>query len=232
MSALEVIGLHVTFGGRLAVRDLSLQVDAGEALGVIGPNGAGKTTMIDAVTGFVRYQGSVLIAGTSIDGCPPHERVARGIARTFQAVELFDDLTVRENLAVSPMSSRPSIARALALTGLVGVAEHRAGDLTRPVRTVVGLARAIAATPAVILLDEIAAGLPASARSAMLHQLHDVMASGTALVVIDHDREFIERLCSRVIAMDAGAITADSQRDDVHRGERATTPPHGAATGP
>ena len=97
-SVFRARGVSVSFGGVRAVAGVDLEIESGELVGLIGPNGAGKTTFIDAITGFVRAEGSVELAGTSLDGLPPHVRAQRGLARTWQTVELFDDLTVKENL--------------------------------------------------------------------------------------------------------------------------------------
>src|SRR6476660_3299892 len=100
-SVLSARGITVSFGGVHAVVDVSLDVEPGQLVGLIGPNGAGKTTFIDAVTGFVPHGGSVSVDGRDITGAPPHVRARRGLTRTWQATELFDDLTVRENLTVA-----------------------------------------------------------------------------------------------------------------------------------
>ena len=97
---LATTGLSVRFGGVHAVEDVDLAVEEGQLVGLIGPNGAGKTTFIDAITGFVRYTGVVELDGRDLAGLPPHARARRGLARTWQSTELFDDLTVRENLEV------------------------------------------------------------------------------------------------------------------------------------
>ena len=107
MSAvLQAVGLSVRFGGVRAVEDVDVTVDEGQLVGLIGPNGAGKTTFVDAVTGFVRYTGRVELDGKDLAGMAPHARARRGLARTWQSTELFDDLTVRENLTVA--AERPS----------------------------------------------------------------------------------------------------------------------------
>ena len=98
---LSARGVSVSFGGVHAVIDVDLDVEPGQLVGLIGPNGAGKTTFIDAVTGFVHHRGTVALDGIDITGCRPHARARRGLARTWQAIELFDDLTVRENLTVA-----------------------------------------------------------------------------------------------------------------------------------
>jgi len=106
-SVFRARGVSVSFGGVRAVAGVDLELEAGELVGLIGPNGAGKTTFIDAVTGFVRSEGTVELGGDPLDGLPPHVRAQRGLARTWQTVELFDDLTVRENLTVAAKGGRP-----------------------------------------------------------------------------------------------------------------------------
>src|SRR5436190_134413 len=108
-SVLEATGVSVSFGGVHAVVDVDLEVQEGQLVGLIGPNGAGKTTFIDAITGLVRYRGRVTLDGSDLTGAPPHIRARAGLARTWQSIELFDDLSIRENLLVS--SHRPSVWR-------------------------------------------------------------------------------------------------------------------------
>ncbi|HWQ01996.1 MAG TPA: ATP-binding cassette domain-containing protein, partial [Gaiellaceae bacterium] len=105
-AALRASGISVAFGGLRALDEVDLEVADGRLVGLIGPNGAGKTTFIDAISGFVPYRGTVALDGRTLDGLSPHVRARRGLARTWQSIELFDDLTVRENLAVA--SYRPS----------------------------------------------------------------------------------------------------------------------------
>src|ERR1700684_787635 len=100
-SVFRARGVSVSFGGVRAVAGVDLEIESGELVGLIGPNGAGKTNFIDAITGFVRSEGSVELAGDRLDGLPPHVRAKRGLARTWQTVELFDDLSVREDLTVA-----------------------------------------------------------------------------------------------------------------------------------
>ena len=122
MSVLRTTNLSVRFGGVHAVEDADVAVGEGELVALIGPNGAGKTTFIDAITGFVRYTGRAELDGKDLEGMAPHERARRGLARTWQSTELFDDLSVRENLTVA--AHRPSF---LALVGdLVGKRETTA----------------------------------------------------------------------------------------------------------
>jgi sulfate-transporting ATPase len=207
MSALEVTGVTVMLGGRTVLHDVEMRVEAGEGVGVVGPNGAGKTTLIDAVTGFVPYRGRVRLRGEPLDRLGPHERAARGLVRTFQGVETFDDLSVRENVAVSPTTTPASVAWALAVTGLRHEADRLARELPRSARTMVGLARAVATSPRVLLLDELAAGIDESVRSTLVRVITDVKTSGTAVVVIDHDLAFVEAVCPRVMNLLDGEMT-------------------------
>src|SRR5258708_627085 len=145
-------GVSVSFGGVKAVVGVDLEVDEGQVVGLIGPNGAGKTTFIDAITGFVRYSGTVELAGMKLDGLPTHARARRGLARTWQTVELFDDLSVRENLTVAARGggahaargvrslradaggSGASVDEELALLQLDGVADAMPSELSQAER--------------------------------------------------------------------------------------------------
>jgi len=125
-SVFRARGVSVSFGGVRAVAGVDLEIEAGELVGLIGPNGAGKTTFIDAITGFVRSEGTVELGGTTLNGLPPHVRAQRGLARTWQTVELFDDLTVRENLTVAAKGGKG---------GRPGGPDRKIRDLIRPART-------------------------------------------------------------------------------------------------
>ena len=145
-AVLRVSGLSVAFGGVHALRDVTLEVREGELVGLIGPNGAGKTTLVDAVSGFVRYAGRVELTGTDIGGLPPYKRARRGLGRTWQSTELFDDLDVRENLTVA--SRTGASAAALDLVGMDWAAEAMPAQLSMGQRKLVGVARALAARTA------------------------------------------------------------------------------------
>jgi ABC-type branched-subunit amino acid transport system ATPase component len=142
---LRVTGLSVSFGGVHALRGVTLEVREGELVGLIGPNGAGKTTLVDAVSGFVGYTGQVELAGAELSGLPPYERARRGLGRTWQSTELFDDLDVRENLMVASRGGPD--AGALGLVGMDWAAEAMPGQLSMGQRKLVGVARALAAKP-------------------------------------------------------------------------------------
>ena len=178
---LQIDHLTVRYGGLLANDSVSLAVAAGEVVGLIGPNGAGKSTLVDAVCGFVPYHGGVSLRGRSIDGLPPHRRSRAGLSRTWQSVELFTDLTVRANVEVADRivtagsffadAFRPGRHRrhdrvdaALDAVGLSDVAGSYPRELSLGQRKRLGVARALAGTPAIVLLDEPAAGLDTAER--------------------------------------------------------------------
>ena len=218
--ALQVSALDVRFGGLVALEDVSLVVGVGELVGLIGPNGAGKTTLIDAATGFVRYQGSVCVSGDSIDGLRPDQRVSRGLARTFQSLELFEDLTVRENVSVGPHNATAAVDDALGKMGLAAVADQLPVTLPPSTRRCVALARALATLPRVLLLDEVAAGLDHDERAALAAGLRGIALDGCGVLLVDHDLVLVAELCHRVVVLDAGKVIASGPPEQVRHDER------------
>ncbi|MGI9080222.1 MAG: ATP-binding cassette domain-containing protein, partial [Acidimicrobiales bacterium] len=176
-AALDVADLTVRLGRTEVVKGVSLAVAERTVVGVVGPNGAGKTTLVDAVTGFVASSGSVAIGGRPAGHLRPHRRVALGVARTFQSLELFEDLTVGENLAVAAHGAgvragdpRPPAERAAwaaATAGVDDIVGAVPGQLSYGRRKQVALARALAAGPSVLLRDEPTAGLDGAGRRAL-----------------------------------------------------------------
>ena len=196
MSVLSARGISVSFGGVHAVIDVDLDVEPGQLVGLIGPNGAGKTTFVDAVTGFVPHRGTVELAGTDITGLSPHARARQGLARTWQAIELFDDLTVRENLTVAadhpsvrhggarscsagPVDRSQAMDEALDVFALGALADVTPSELTQGQRKLVAVARALAARPKLLCLDEPAAGLDAQESVAFGRHLREIVDRGT-----------------------------------------------------
>jgi ABC-type branched-subunit amino acid transport system ATPase component/ABC-type branched-subunit amino acid transport system permease subunit len=223
VAALSVQGLTVRYGGVLALDDVSLEVPFGAIVGLIGPNGAGKTTLVDAVTGFAPCSGTVTLVGRALGGLRPHERVRAGLGRTFQSIELWDDLTVDENVRVGLAArrtslDRDSLDRVFQVLGLDDVRRRPAGELSQGRRKLVSVARALIAEPTVLLLDEPAAGLDSTESQWLGERLREVRDWGVTVVLIDHDMDLVLGLCDDVQVLDFGRLIAsgapDSIRDD------------------
>ena len=217
-AVLSVTGLSVAFGGVHALRDVTLEVREGELVGLIGPNGAGKTTLVDAVSGFVRCAGRVELAGADIGGLPPYERARRGLGRTWQSTELFDDLDVRENLTVA--SRDGSAGQALDLVGMGWAAGARPADLSMGQRKLVGVARALAARPRLLCLDEPAAGLDTRESAELGARLRALADQGQSMLLIEHDMGLVLGICDRVIVLEFGRVIADGLPDVVRQDPR------------
>jgi branched-chain amino acid transport system ATP-binding protein len=234
---LSARSLTVSYGGVLAVDGVSLDLDAGTLAGLIGPNGAGKTSLIDALSGFVAYEGSVELDGLALDGLPPHERVRRGLVRSFQSVELFDDLDVRGNLLVaaerltvwgalrdlvvprrSPIAAR--LDRAVDVSGVGHLLGRRTAELSEGERKLVGLCRALVTDPAVLLLDEPAAGLDTGESALLGERLRAVVGAGTAVLLIDHDMDLVLDVCDVVHVVDGGRLIASGTPAEVRGDDR------------
>jgi branched-chain amino acid transport system ATP-binding protein len=233
---LSARSLTVSYGGVRAVDGVSLDLEAGILTGLIGPNGAGKTSLIDALSGFVSYEGSVELGGVSLDGLPPHQRVRRGLARSFQSVELFDDLDVRGNLLVAaerltvwgalrdlvvPRRSATAarLDRAVDVAGVGHLLGRRTGELSEGERKLVGLCRALVTDPAVLLLDEPAAGLDTGESARLGERLRAVVDAGTAVLLIDHDMDLVLDVCDVVHVVDGGRHIAVGTPADVRGDE-------------
>jgi sulfate-transporting ATPase len=217
--------MTVRFGGVVALEDLTLDVVPGKVLGLIGPNGAGKTTAIDAITGFVRpAAGDVQLTGRSIRSLPVYRRSRAGDSRSFQSLELFEDLTVLENLRTAsderdwragltglvwpadpPLHS--AAVAAIQEFGLGGDLHQKVSDLSFGRRRLVGIARAVATQPSVLLLDEPAAGLGETESrelAALVRRLADEW--GIAVLVVEHDMTFVMGVCDELVVLDFGRV--------------------------
>ncbi len=225
---LSIRDLSVRYGGVVALDGVSFDVPAGEIVGLIGPNGAGKTTLVDTLSGAVEPSaGEMLFDGQPITALPTHMRARRGLVRTYQSLELFEDLTVRENLLVASetvsirkavrdlfLPARPdpaaleAVEAALEVCGLQDVADQRPPDLSHGRRKLVGVARALAKRPKLILLDEPAAGLDSNETGALADQLARLPDSGMSVLLIDHDMSLVMSISSTVQVLDFGIIIA------------------------
>ena len=236
-AVLEIVELNAGYGGVPVVRDVSLTVHSGEVVALLGANGAGKTTLLDAVTGFAPSTGDVRLNGTPLSGLPPHRRTRRGLARTWQSLELFDELTVRENVQVAataltvrsmlidlvwPGRRRTTAdpADALALLGLESLADRRPASLSLGQQKLVGVARALAGSPSCLLLDEPAAGLDTGESAELGRRLHAIARRGTAVLLVDHDMDLVLEVCSHVYVLDFGRVIAAGTPSAIRRDER------------
>jgi branched-chain amino acid transport system ATP-binding protein len=224
-AVLATSGVSVSFGGLRALVGVDLEVGEGQLVGLIGPNGAGKTTFIDAISGFVRSKGRVELDGRDLTPLPPHARARLGLARTWQSIELFDDLTVLENLTVaSPRRSLSTKAEeALALFGLELLAGAMPFELSQAQRKVVGLARALAAEPRILCLDEPAAGLDINESEALGRRLRQLVDAGTAMLLVDHDMGLVLGISDHVVALEFGNVIAAGPPQDVQRDPHVIT---------
>ncbi len=220
-AVLSVTGLSVAFGGVHALREVTVKVREGELVGLIGPNGAGKTTLIDAVSGFVRCTGQVELSGSDIGGLPAYQRARRGLGRTWQSTELFDDLDVGENLTVAARNgSEPKPAQALDLVGMGWAAGAMPADLSMGQRKLVGVARALAARPRLLCLDEPAAGLDSRESAELGARLRALADQGQSMLLIEHDMGLVLGICDRVIVLEFGQVIAEGLSDAVRQDPR------------
>ncbi|HXT88341.1 MAG TPA: ABC transporter ATP-binding protein [Trebonia sp.] len=232
---LSVAGLRVQYSGMVALDGVSLDVREGEIFGLIGPNGAGKTTLIEAVSGFLPdAEGEVTFNGTLLRGLRPDQRVARGLGRTFQSLELFEDLTVRENLYVAyarptwwhsvldlvrwsrwPAAARQAVDDALELLGITQFGDDLPSQLPNGVRKLVAVARAVAGNARLLLLDEPAAGLETTESLDLGERLRALASAGTSLLLVDHDMGLVLSVCDRVHVLDFGKTIAEGTPEEI-----------------
>lgn len=228
MALLETVRLTKRFGGLVANNAIDFRVEEGELVGLIGPNGAGKTTFFNCVTGFYRPdEGRVFFQGQDITGWPP-ERICRaGIARTFQVVKTFRDMTVLENVMVGAFLRYPRVrdARAkaeevLETTGLAAMADVPAVDLPIAYKKRLELARALATEPKLLFLDEAMAGLnPAEIQEAVA-MVRRLWEGGLTIVLVEHVMEVVMPLAQRVVVLDYGQVIADDVPEKVAKDPR------------
>ena len=240
---ISISGVNKHFGGIHAVRDASLKIETGSVTGLIGPNGAGKTTLFNVIAGLYKPDsGTVQLDGQDITGLPPHELFARGLLRTFQIAHEFSSLTVRENLMMVPQDQsgerlidawlQPTkirqeeavlIAKAnevISFLQLDPVANERAGNLSGGQKKLLELGRTMMTDAKIVFLDEVGAGV----NRTLLNHIGDSILrlnreQGYTFCMIEHDMEFISRLCDPVIVMAEGGVLATGSADEIRNNE-------------
>ena len=241
MSALlEVRGVAKRFGGLQALEDVSFSIGKGEIYGLIGPNGAGKTTLFNVLTGvYALDAGGFEFEGRSLDGLAPHQIAAAGIARTFQNIRLFANLSALENVMIgrhvrtragvlgaiwrNPRTlneEREIVARALALLDYVGIrprANDRAGSLPYGDQRRLEIARSLATEPRLLALDEPAAGMNPAERLALGKLIRRIRDEGVTVLLIEHDVRLVMNVCDRVLVLDYGRRIAEGPPAQVQR---------------
>ncbi|WP_406118276.1 ABC transporter permease subunit [Streptomyces sp. NBC_00989] len=232
---LSVRDVGVRYGGVVAVDAVSFDVRSGEIVGVIGPNGAGKTTLLDAISGYNRSTGTVEFDGRTISSLKPHQRGRAGLGRTFQGIELYEDLSVEENVLVGEAAARHGGDHVGTMQGLelrnrlfetLHLSRFRAQparELSQGRRQLVSIARALAGRPRMLLLDEPAAGLDSSESRWLGDRLRAVRADGVTVLLIDHDMGLVLDVCDRIVVLDIGKVIADGTPAEIKADPRVAT---------
>jgi branched-chain amino acid transport system ATP-binding protein len=229
MALLEVRGANVRFGGHAAVRDVDLDVEAGQVTGLIGPNGAGKTTTFNVITGLQdTVSGRVVLDGKDLTGAKAHVRARAGIARTFQRLEVFGSLTARENVLTAAEIRRSwshdrhddpgaDADRLLDRVGIRSVAHERVDAMPTGLARLVELARALATRPKVLLLDEPASGLDDAESESFAELLLELAGEGMAVLLVEHDVQLVMKVCAHIHVLDFGAILAVGTPEEIQQ---------------
>jgi branched-chain amino acid transport system ATP-binding protein len=228
MTLLRVDNVSVTFGGVNALTDVELSVDAGGITGLIGPNGAGKTTLFNVINGLqVPDRGRVLLSDRDITDLKPYQRARLGIGRTFQRLEIFGSMSVRDNIRVAAEILRDHDHSApdpidvaeevLDRVGLRGVSTERADKLPTGMARLIEVGRALAVRPKVLLLDEPSSGLDESETDGLADLLEELAGEGLGILLVEHDVPFVMRVCKTIHVLDFGNILAVGTAAQIQR---------------
>jgi branched-chain amino acid transport system ATP-binding protein len=227
---LKVENISKQFGGIRAVQDVSFELGAGEIVGLIGPNGAGKTTLVNLITGVHSAQpGRILFEGEDVTKQKPYQAAQRGIARTFQIVQPFPEMTVLQNVAAGALFARKSNSIQVAeeeardhlkFVGLGDSIDKMASSLTLPNRKRLELAKALAMRPRLLLLDEVNAGLNATEIGGALDLIREISGRGITIVIIEHLMKVVFSLSHRILVLQNGGLISQGPPDEVAEDER------------
>jgi branched-chain amino acid transport system ATP-binding protein len=238
MAELEIKNITVKFGGLTALSELSFSLGSGEIVGLIGPNGAGKTTVFNVLTGVYRAsQGNVTFNGMSLRGKRPHQIFSEGIARTFQNIRLFSNMTAIENAMVArhcrssqgvvgailrtrsqkkeETNIRERAAKALKFMGVDAYADTVAQNLSYGLQRRLEIARALASNPKVLLLDEPAAGMNPAETSALMRDISRLSDLGIDVLLVEHDMKVVMGVCQRIVCVDHGVKIAEGGPEEI-----------------
>ena len=228
MALLELKNVSKAFGGLQACDRINLEINEGEIVGLIGPNGAGKTTLFNCVTGYYTPTGGeVHFRGERITGLPPDKVSHKGIARTFQVVRTFREMTVLENVMIgafcrvaSPAQAREAALRVLEFAGLADKRDALGAGCTIADRKRIELARALATKPSLIMLDEVMAGLNQSETMEAVQLVKDMRAQGLTILMVEHVMEVIMPISDRVVVLNYGQKIAEGSPAEVVSNEQ------------
>ena len=223
--ALEIEDVRKSFGGVAAVNGVSLRLPPGRIYGLIGPNGSGKTTLFNCITGVERRDaGRIFLNGEPIDGLKPHQIARKGVGRTFQVIRVFPELTALENLLVVTRGDRETArARALELLRFVkleGLKTEYAGNLSYGQQKLVEFIRMLMRDPALVLLDEPAAGVNRTLLNDLLDAVRQLRDQGKTVLLVEHDMKVVMGLCETVFVLDHGEKIAEGPPGVIQTDER------------
>lgn len=243
MTLLSIKNLTKRFGGLMAVNDVSFDVDQGKIVGLIGPNGAGKTTVFNLITGnYIPDEGRIVFNGQDLVGLKTHKIVSLGIARTFQTIRLFKNLTVLENVLAgchcrmrsgifSSMFSLPwqrkeeklALGRALKELEFIGLKEHmdlKSMNLSYGNQRLLEIARALASNPKLIVLDEPAGGMNDYETQQLVGLIRKMQDRGLTVLLIEHDMNLVMRICEHIVVLEHGALIAQGNAGQITQDQR------------
>jgi len=224
---LEVTDISKQFGGVVAVNKLNLSVEKGQIVGIIGPNGAGKTTLFSLISGFLRPdEGDVAFNGERLTGLTPHRVVRKGLARSFQIVQVFAEMTVHDSVAAAALLRRPmkeALSRTDEVLERVGLSPKRLlspSSLSLQDKKMLELAKCIATDPQLILLDEVMAGLTLAEAQAPIDIIKELRAEGMTFLMVEHVMPVVMNLADRLVVLNFGEKIADAIPADIVRDEQ------------